>query len=687
VRRVALLLFLAACGGGSDGGGATAPPVAACAEGFTPDADGACAEIAAASCAPGTMPVLGHPDCQPVGWTDACPAGWKADPSGWGCIDTTPKACPAGQRNDVAKAACVPVGDCDAPFPPPGATLFVDPNGPSDATHFTAIAPALTASKDGDVVAVGPGTYTEIVDVPVHPITILGKCAAQVVVKAPAGNPKAGVYVAATTGVTIRGLTLTGFPGAVLLEQGELVLEDSVIDASTQVAVFLKLGSKLTMRRSVVANTTLGPVSKAIGGGIVAYDGSKVLLEDDAITDNYFRNLTASHAGTAVTATNVYFARNTAIGASEPEANLGVDQGASLTLAQSVVTDSLKIGITAQNAGTSLSVDKSVVRHATGSLAASTGEAVYLADSANATITSSAVTDNGVLGVYVDTKATLQMASSVVRGPTRGTKVDLGRGLQVVGGAAVDVKGTAFVELPQSGIGLQFGGIGTFERVYVRGAYAIPEKGGDFGGFGLLAENPGTTATITDSTFEEDQLAALSSNIAAAVTAEGVLVRNTRELPLAGAGSGVQISQQGRLSAKRSAIVGSAGSAALVIQGGVLRLEDGVVRGTLPSADGSFGHGISVFADARVDLVNETLSGNANVALVAAGGSASVARSTFSKNTVALHAQDGSTIVQSDVPPDDLGTGELRVSSDTKFLANGARIGAGEIPVPTPLTQ
>ncbi len=53
----------------------------------------------------------------------------------------------------------------------------------------------------------------------------------------------------------------------------------------------------------------------------------------------------------------------------------------------------------------------------------------------------------------------------------------------------------------------------------------------------------------------------------------------------------------------------------------------------------------------------------------------------FAKNAIAIHAQSGASVTQSDVA-DGLGGGELRVSSSTRFVDNGAKVGNGVVALP-----
>lgn len=665
----------------SSSGPETAPPGAVnpCGDGFAPDDRGLCIEVAAATCDPGTMPELGKAECQPIGWTSPCPAGMAADPSGWGCVDSVPRtACDASSREDVVKGACVPVGDCNAPFPPPEATLIVNAAGPTDATHFTTISAAIAAATSKSVIAVDTGTYADIIEFSSRAPTIVGRCASKVIVTSP-GGPRAGVFVKNATGGRIRGITVTGFPGGVLLEGGDLVLEDVVVDKNVTIGLFAKYDATVTIRGSKISRTIAG--GGEVGGGLVAYAASVITIEDSAIVDNYFRNVSVQDRNTRLEVSRSVLARNTKLSASAPSAALSVDAGATARIAHSVITDSAGLGIHADGVGSVVEVDQSIIRRATGILKDSQGIAVLAIEGARVALTSSAITDQGVLGAYAGIGATVAMKSSVVRGPPASQKTEFGRGAQAADNGTLDLEDTAFIGLPQSGIGVQQGGHARLEHVYVRDSRPIAESIGDFGGFGLMVQDS-SNATVKRSTFEHNALSGMTSASSSTIDGEAILIRATQEVETAGQGSGMQIAKEASINLTRSAIVGNTGTSIVVASTGRIQLSRSVVRGTLHGSDGGFGHAFSVFDGASADLESCTVLGSAGVGLVVAGGQAVVRGGVFAQNTVALHVQDGAEITESD-SVDALTGNEVRVSTSTRFLENGSKVGTGEIPLPT----
>ena len=249
---------------------------------------------AAGPCAEGTYPMLGQRDCQPLGFVP-CPAGFALQPAHSGCQAVVSRVGlhrpQRASRSD--RAACVPVGDCGAAFPPAGATLFVDHSlTTTDATHFKTIGAALAAAPAGATIAVEAGTYLEGVW-PKKPVTVVGRCPAQVKLDGSAlGVP--GVYSVGVKDVTVRGVTLSGhFQGGRVQAGGTLTLEDVVIESPRLAGLIAwQSGSVLTARRVVVRGHA--PSGGGHSFGANADEGGQVVLEDVVVRDGTDAALVAS---------------------------------------------------------------------------------------------------------------------------------------------------------------------------------------------------------------------------------------------------------------------------------------------------------------------------------------------------------------------------------------------------------
>lgn len=669
-----------------------APPPAtpACDEGFTFDSSiGACVEIVAeAACGANRMPEIGKSDCQPVGWTSACPEGFVAGRDGWGCVDRfvgPAPTCAGATREDLRTGKCVPIGNCNAPFPPSAATLFVDDDGIEDATHFRTLKQALGAAGKGATIAVEAGTYGEFIDLFADDVSVVGRCAEKVIFETPTpGGSRSGVRFPALGRARLSGVTITGYRGAIAAEGGELVVEDSLIDGNETLGVYAFTGAKVTIRRSKISHTTPGPM---LGSAVVIKTGSVVTLEDSAVVDNYFRHVTVDGRDAApdvstLIATRTVFARNTKH--TGMEAAITALDGGLVELSRSAVLDSYGQGIHVADEGSRAALDESVVRRSRGTLAENAGIGVAVMAKGVVELVSSAVTDHPVVGVYAGKEgARAVLEKSVVVGVPADQKVEFGRGVSASQGARLEMTDSAVVGCPQSGVGLQMSAIGVFEHVYVAGSRPYDSKTaiGQFGGFGLLVED-GSTATVKRSSFVDNTAAGLTSMHEAEVTADAVLVRGTKELSSFGAGSGLQVGRA-KMTVTHCAISGSSSESVVVGSGAVVSMSACTVHGTSRSASGSFGHGIVVFSSGRAELADTAIYDHPGVALVSDGGQAIVRGGVIARSSVAVHAQHGASISQSDAT-DELADGELRISSTTRFVDDETRIGSGVLALPKP---
>jgi hypothetical protein len=161
----------------------------------------------------------------------SCATGFVPHASGFGCVAVVPPAaCTGATRSALGQSACVPVGDCNAAFPPAGAGFTVDATlATEDATHFKTISGALAAAPSGATIAVKPGTYAEALKL-TQPVTLVGQCPAQVIVAA----PSAGTATVDASGadLVVSGMTLRGGAGVSVVGH-KLTATDVVFDGNT----------------------------------------------------------------------------------------------------------------------------------------------------------------------------------------------------------------------------------------------------------------------------------------------------------------------------------------------------------------------------------------------------------------------------------------------------------------------
>lgn len=277
-----------------------------CGSSASPEADATTAlpVMPAGDCASGTMPSLGQQACVPVGPT-ACVEGFARGAGGWGCEAVRPaSACTGAMRAALGSTSCVPVSDCDAPFPPAGADAVVH-----DAASLTA---ALARVPSAGTIALDSGTYDGIeLASSVH---LVGRCASKVILKG-AGTGR-GLLVQGGAKVSVKGVTITGFKGAVVAANGgALALADVALLANpygiiasggtvdVDGAVFEgppATGPRIGQGLAAVTSETAGVVTIAnadireFEAAALAIDRGKATLRRSVVT-SYANNTFASH--------------------------------------------------------------------------------------------------------------------------------------------------------------------------------------------------------------------------------------------------------------------------------------------------------------------------------------------------------------------------------------------------------
>jgi hypothetical protein len=298
------------------------------------------------------------------------------------------------------------VGDCDAPFPPAGATLFVSATGAVDATHFRSIVDAALASRSGDVVAIDDGTYHESAQLD-RPVTLVGRCAEKVIIDGQ-GLPDPGLIVDAP--VTVRGLSVRRFVVGIQLSSGSgLTLEDSVLEDNTDAGIYSE-GTNIQAKvaRSVIRGTA--PADLRTAFGIDLAHGTTLDVTDTALVAN-------QGAGVIVTPGSKMTMTASVIRDSSHDADgvggYGVNgQGGDATITGSAIVGNADTGIRAYKTS-EITVERTVVR---GTRPGDKGRGYGMVGAEGGKLTASNVLVTGTEGVgVVCSNATCALAHAGIR--------------------------------------------------------------------------------------------------------------------------------------------------------------------------------------------------------------------------------------------------------------------------------
>ncbi len=684
-RTAAALLLLASLGGCVDLASHFEPELGASGDGgltcpadFAPAATGTGCDpvLPPTACAPGTMPRVGAASCEPVGWT-ACPAGFAADPSGWGCLDVEPDVpCSGATREVLGQQTCQPLGDCAAAFPPAGATLFVDPAVTTpDATHHASLQAALAAAPAGAVIAVAAGTYAEALVI-TRPVTLVGRCAEQVVVQAPAPGA-AGLAVDRAVAAEVRGLTLRGHAiGARVTGGGTLTLRESLIDANVDYGVLASgAGSKATVVDSVIRDTSaLGP---NVGHGVQIESGALVALDGTVVKGNHRYGVLATGTRTQATFLGAIVRDTLATSGDFGGMGVVVDPGASATLTRTAVVNSRHRGVRVTQA--TLTLTDSVVRGTAPRNGGELGDGLSVFGG-KATLVRSAVVGNATAGVFAQgATASLEVRDSVVRDTHVAAAQSCGLGASL--GASLTLANSALVENDECGLAL-YQSSATVTHSLVAGTRQgqnAAARGIDV--FSASCLDLRDSAVVGSSTLG---LAVIDSGADAgcAATLTRSLVSGTLPRDDGILGRGVSV-QNAEVTLQRSALLDNREVGLFVSrEGATVTATECTVRGTQAEAAGSFGDGLVAHAGSRVTLRDCDVRANQSIGLAFAGATALVSGGFVGGNAVGVHVQEGSTLAEVAGATALGAPGSVTVTTSTRFEANQSRLGAGVVPLP-----
>lgn len=603
-------------------------------------------------------------------------------------------ACTGATRDAVGSATCVPVGDCNAAFPPPNATLFVDDSftaGQLDATHFDTLTAALAAATSGAVIAVDSGAYGDVMMTPTVGVTVVGRCAEQVVFQA-SDNTKSALSLSNDVPLAISGITFRDYHAALGVLAGDVTLDSVIVEGSHYTGIAIGNAKTTAALTNVVVRGTRAGATDTTSFGLYIGYGAHVTVQSSDIADNDDINVGVSGDGS-------------------PNANL--------TLTSSVVRDGHPFGA---NSGF--------------------GWGVYGADKVAVTIDSSAIIDNQGFGVLMNSQsATKNFATGIVKSSViRGTSYDpvnkQGIGIEsnqssidvesstiaasnmmdmyAAGGGATKIAHTAFLgtSIPDDPsslgpIGLNLNAVNaTLQSV----AFAGTRVGAQFEGATVAEVDDSIVAgtrTSPDGYYVDDNYVGVGFFVESAAeltvngtaitgahtagiitlgqtTASHLFVGGTRPGGDGSAGRAVSAQGSASLTIDSSAFVDNTETGVLASEHATLALTNSTIDETGLDATGEFGMGVFIGDDDVVATMDSTtLRQSKGPALAVSAGGATVTKSVVVDNAIGVAVLGGSSLVEGDSNGDPK---TVAISHDTVFANNQTRVGSGNIPLPSALT-
>ncbi|NIS29102.1 MAG: hypothetical protein GWN73_03325, partial [Actinobacteria bacterium] len=218
----------------------------------------------------------------------------------------------------------------------------------------------------GDVIALGTGTYEEVVILPPG-VTLYGACPSETIIRESSGG--SAVVTASGADVRVANLTIgaSGRPGADAAGAGRsLVLDDVIVESTTDMGVVAAGGGRIEARRVVIRDIVpTGGLNRGLSvesGGV--FEGEDVVVDGAALVGLY-----VTGAGSTATIDGVAL-----VGTREGDnSGLGmlVTAGGAATLRRAAIEGNEGAGGFTDGEGTTLVIEDSVLR---GNLPTARGE-------------------------------------------------------------------------------------------------------------------------------------------------------------------------------------------------------------------------------------------------------------------------------------------------------------------------
>ena len=636
-----------------------------CPEGWSESDDGMYCDPGYADCGPGERALVGG----------ACER-----------VVPLPEDCPAGPFPDA------PDGATDAVYVSSDSECEIGCG--SQAMPYSDINSGLVDSPDGGYLLVAAGNYDEglLVQRPVH---VLGLCASKVMIAGAVdvpgdeskvkragiaifgtqnvevsgiavAAPAAGVAVVESAGVELTELELTGAEGVALYvgsgsEVGAhslwlhdtvasddaawmtghgvwagngaaLVVLETLIDRSRGAGMHVS-GSKtsVTIRNSEIRNTQSTSSAKT-GTGMTQTDLAVVLVEDSLFSGSTYAGLHVGGQGSLQM-------RGTQVRKTLPDSSgkggvgLRATDGSTATVSNCIFQGNREMGIYVAESGTLLEASAIVVRTTAPNILGEFGHGMEVAQGAGARVQGCLLEHNTVVGLLAtDSNTQFEVAATVVRGTKPNSANEGGHGIEASWGATATAS-SCLVEA-NGVIGVAVWNVGTHLELLGTVVRDTEPLGSGQGGHGMTAAN-GCTAAIHGSLLEGNTgfgIGAWDQGTKFEVSA--TVVRDTMA-DSSGGGHGMELLDGAVATVSASRFEHNLEVGVWLDGSGThLEMSDTVVRDTLPTPAGEFGHGLHVGNGGAAALSGCRFESNSNVgiSLIDAGAllelSATVVRET-----------------------------------------------------------
>lgn len=533
--------------------------------------------------------------------------------------------------------------------------------------------------------------------------------------------------------VVIRGTgpdpaTATFGQGIALGSAAQLTLTDVELRGNGETAIFLnQAGTAATLTRVVISDTQPRATTGKLGWGIAVQAGAALTATQLVVEDSRGVGILIAQRGSTATLTDTLIRRVTAstdnagaafgFGVSSQAGSLSWNGGAiedvsgglldvqgadgvatvrNVTGQRTLAGPAPRFGVEARNAShvtlerirlsnlTSsgvLAVDRSeiTVDH----LAISDVDGIGLrAQGGRITGTAVDVRGHTEAGALASLTGQLQLSRSVMANATASTADGgLGIGASASQNSSLTLDECVLENNLTAGVYVRDpGSTGKVTRSEVRSTRL--DANGEFGQ-GLIVES-GAKVTMEDVAVSQNHTSGVQvAGAASELTMTHVTVLGTQPLGSGSRGRGANVAFGAVMRSNGSAFVDSQQVGLFAFQSRI-EATDTLVRGTRADPDGRYGNGLEALTDGVISFVRGAIDRSASIGAVFAEGAGLIDGARLTNNTIALHAQDGATIVELAAPPVTLGSRQVVITPATSFEGNQSKTSADIVTVPPP---
>ncbi len=577
-----------------------------------------------------------------------CPEGWREVADGEGGVVTC-DPWPAGGRQDCmeheahfpGEPRCRRVGtpctsdDWATDLPSDRTVLHVLAGAPTggDGTReapFDTVAAAVDASAEGTIVALGKGTYDEVLTL-TRGVTLWGACVQETLLTSSATTSSSSSALATVTvegpGAVLRNLRIGGERAGIWVHgDGSSSVElEGVVIARARVAGLVVNGESATGHDVVIRETRSRIAHLDFGRSVEATSDARVELSRVVLEANREYGVLAIDPGTSLHLTDAVV-RGTRSRESDGQSGVGLftGEGASVVIDRSIFERNLESNIFGHGAATTLVVDQVVLRDAQpreddGLL----GIGLLVSEGIQVEISRSTIERSSSVGVFATTLGTrLAMNHTVVR-DTMNAQSDGsgGIGLFAFDGACIEVSGGTLER--NRVIGAAVLGDGSWlslEEVSLRGSSNRLAE--EQQGIGLSVEE-GARAEARRVVFDRNEIAGVrAAGPGASITLEDVVIRDSRGYAFENLMTpAISITGGSQVDMSRALIERNLGGGATVNGADTsLTMRDVLVRGIEDAAgSGEGGVGLGVWGGAHVDAERTVIDTTAILGVLVLG--------------------------------------------------------------------